>query len=109
MYNMKLFENYTMTYSVENVFNIKLINNYSASEYDINEALLSIGYAYQLPLSNLENIFMTMYQKSSSSAKRSTIHLFEEFMINVKKSYNNRKTNTVNLFDENIISIKTNK
>ena len=48
-FNVKLFENYTITYSVENVFNIKLINNYSASEHDINEALLSIGYAFPVP------------------------------------------------------------
>ena len=51
MFNVKLFEQYSFQWSIENVFNLKLINNYSASEHDINEALISVGYPYNLPLS----------------------------------------------------------
>ena len=48
LFNIKLFENYSFQLSTENVFNIKLINNFSASEHDINEALIAIGYPYDL-------------------------------------------------------------
>ena len=63
MFNVKLFEQYSFQWSIENVFSLKLINNYSASEHDINEALISVGYPYNLPLSSLQNIYIVIQKK----------------------------------------------
>ena len=85
LFNIKLFENYSFQFSTENVFNIKLINNFSASEHDINEALIAIGYPYDLPIQSLQNVYMLMYQKSASTSKRSTINHYDESIMNINK------------------------
>jgi len=63
-FNRKLFDNYSFQYSIENPVNVKLINNNSASEQTINDALTSIGYPYDIPILSLDSIFMKIYQKN---------------------------------------------
>ena len=80
--NRKLFENYSFQYSDENEFNLRLINNNTASELTINEALISIGYT-GLTLTYLQQIYIYMYTKATSitpvkSSKKTTLNLYEE-------------------------------
>ena len=72
LFNRRLFENYSFQSSVENVFGLRLIgiNNVTASELSINDALLTIGYGGPLPISSLESIFMTIYSKTSTTTRQ---------------------------------------
>ena len=98
---------------MENVFNLTLINNNSASEHSINDALISVGYPMPLPLQTLETIFMTLYFKTVGTRKsnRAPINVIEENVYNVQKSVSSghRRTQTIiNIYDESVYKIQKN-
>jgi len=62
--NRKLFELFTFTFSSDNSHTLKLIQNNSANEFTLDQALLSVGYIGTIPLLNLEAQFMKLYIKS---------------------------------------------
>jgi hypothetical protein len=66
-YNRKLFELFTFSYQTGTAFNIKLNSTQSAIDYNINDALTSVGYNKTLPIASLESIFMKVYNSGLSS------------------------------------------
>ena len=59
--NRKLIELFSFTYEIANPFSLKLIHNDSALEYNIDDALVSVGYAGTIPIVSLESRFMKLY------------------------------------------------
>ena len=108
LFNKRLFENYSFQSSVENVFGLRLIgiNNVTASELSVNDALLTIGYGGPLPISSLESIFMTIYVKTSATTRqrKAPVHFNDEIITNNKKVTNIQKK-TLNLMEENVYNI----
>ncbi len=67
--NHKLFELFTIQYDINNKFNLKFVHINTSLEYDIDQALLSVGYSPPLgtvPITNLEDVFMTIYTEFDS-------------------------------------------
>ena len=108
MFNRMLFENYSFQYSIENIFNLKLINNNLATETSLDEALISIGYSGNVPISSLSKIFMLLYSKTvnNNNGKKQTINLFDENIININKNIQTIKKSNINLFDEYSINVR---
>ena len=52
---------FSFTYDIANPFNVKLIHNDSALEYNINDALIAVGFSGTIPIVSLESRFMTIY------------------------------------------------
>jgi len=65
--NLKLFETFTFSYASDNVFQLKLTHNTSATEFTINNALLSVGFSGVVPIVSLESVFMKHYTQNVSS------------------------------------------
>ena len=64
MFNRMLFENYSFQYRLENIFNLKLINNNLATETSLNEALIRIGYSGNVPIPSLSSMFMSLFSNT---------------------------------------------
>ena len=56
--NRKLFELYSIQYSVGNTFHLKFVHNDNALEYTFDDALISVGYSGPTPVSTLESRYL---------------------------------------------------
>ena len=65
--NLKLFETFTFSYASDNVWQLKLTHNTSATEFTINDALLSVGFSGVVPIVSLESVFMKHYSQNITS------------------------------------------
>jgi hypothetical protein len=107
-YNRKLFELFTFQLDPSNVFKIKLVHNELATEHDINQALVDVGYIHT-PLESLESVYMTMYVNTSLLSRKnpsSNIFYDDTLLIN-KKVFNNIKNFNIFQEDINIINNKS--
>ena len=55
--NRQLFGIHSFQYSVSNPFNFKLVHNDNAFEFNIDAALLSVGYNGTVPIRTLDRVF----------------------------------------------------
>ena len=72
--NRQLFEIYSFQYSVTNQFNLKLVHYGNALEFNINDALLSVGYSGTTPSPTLETVFMKSIHKQQPTIFISSWH-----------------------------------
>ena len=59
--NRKLFELYSIQYSVGNNFHLKFVHNDNALEYTFDDALISVGYSGTIPVTTLESRYFKLY------------------------------------------------
>ena len=65
--NRRLFEMFSFGFAADNPHQLKLVQNNSATEWTLDQALLSVGYAGIVPVQSLEQVFLSIYVKSGSN------------------------------------------
>ena len=65
--NKRLFEMFSFGFATDNPHSLKLVQNNSATEWTLDQALLSVGYPGAVPVASLEQVYMKMYVKSGSN------------------------------------------
>jgi hypothetical protein len=65
--NRRLFEMFSFGFAADNPHNLKLTQNNSATEWTLDQALLSVGYPGAIPVASLEQVYMKLYIKSGSN------------------------------------------
>ena len=70
--NRKIFECFTIGYDTTNPFNLKFTHNSTATEYTVDNALISVGFSGTTPISTLESQYMKLYITTSSSSYLTT-------------------------------------
>ncbi len=64
--NRGLFDMFSFEFSTANPPNVKLVQNDSATEWTLDQALVSVGYTWVVPVASLEQVYMKVYIKSGS-------------------------------------------
>jgi hypothetical protein len=58
---------FSFGFATDNPHNMKLVQNSSATEWTLEQALLSVGYAGSFPVVSLEQVYMKLYVKYGSN------------------------------------------
>ena len=58
---------FSFGFAADNPHSLKLVQNNSATEWTLDQALLSVGYPGAVPVTSLENVYMKLYIKSGSN------------------------------------------